>query len=89
VILVFGDSIRFLDPPTLAPTVVSVEKQLTMPPHKRSKKNIPTETTKKSTTMTKTTESLSLQNLHISHIKNEEQYLRLSRKQELRRQHML
>jgi hypothetical protein len=43
-ILVFGDSIRFLDPPTLAPTVVLAEKQLTMPPQKKFKKNKPTET---------------------------------------------
>jgi hypothetical protein len=42
-ILVFGDSIRFLDPPTLAPTVVSAEKQLMMPLQKKSKKNTPTE----------------------------------------------
>jgi hypothetical protein len=39
--------------------------------------------TKKSTTMTKTMDSLSLQNLHIPQIKNEEQNLRHSRKQEL------
>jgi hypothetical protein len=88
-ILVFGDSIRFSDPPTLAPTVVSAKKHLTMPPQKKSKKNIPTETDKKSTTMTKTTESLSLQNLHIPQIKNEEQNLRLSKRLELRRQHIL
>jgi FtsZ-binding cell division protein ZapB len=31
-------------PPTLAPTMVSAEKQLTMPPQKKSKKNTPTET---------------------------------------------
>jgi hypothetical protein len=43
-ILVFGDSIQFFDPPTLAPTVVSAKKQLTMPPQKKSKKNTPTET---------------------------------------------
>jgi hypothetical protein len=43
-ILAFGDSIRFSDPSTLAPTMVSPEKQLTMPPQKESKKNIPTET---------------------------------------------
>jgi hypothetical protein len=42
--LVFGDSTRFLDPPTLAPIVVSAEKQLAMPPQKKSKKNFPTET---------------------------------------------
>jgi hypothetical protein len=41
---VFGDYIRFSDPPTLVPTVVSAEKQLTMPPHKKSKKNTLTET---------------------------------------------
>jgi hypothetical protein len=41
-ILVFRDSIQFLDPQTLALTVVSAEKQLTMPPKKKSK-NIPTE----------------------------------------------
>jgi hypothetical protein len=41
---VFGDSYKFFAPPTLAPTVVSAEEQLTMPPHKRSKKNVPTET---------------------------------------------
>jgi hypothetical protein len=41
--LVFGDSIRFLEPPTLAPIVVSAEKQLTIPPQKKSKKNTPTE----------------------------------------------
>jgi hypothetical protein len=40
--LVFGDSIRFLDPSTLAPTVVLAKKQLTMPPQKKSKKNIST-----------------------------------------------
>jgi hypothetical protein len=44
VILVFGDSIRFSDATTLAPTMVSTEKLLTMPPQKKSKKNIPTET---------------------------------------------
>jgi hypothetical protein len=45
--------------------------------------------TKKSTTMTKTMESLSLQYLHTPQIKNEGQNLRLYRKQELRRQHTL
>jgi hypothetical protein len=44
VALVFGDPFRFSDPPTLAPTVFSAEEQLTMPPQKRSKKNVPTET---------------------------------------------
>jgi hypothetical protein len=39
--------------------------------------------------MMKTTESLSLQNLHTPQIKNEEQNLRLSKRQELRRQHIL
>jgi hypothetical protein len=41
--LVLRDSIRVLNPPTLAPTVVSAEKQLMMPPQKKSKKNTPTE----------------------------------------------
>jgi ABC-type Zn2+ transport system substrate-binding protein/surface adhesin len=41
---VFRDSIRLSDSPTLAPTMVSAEKQLTMPPQKKSKKNTPTET---------------------------------------------
>jgi hypothetical protein len=44
--LVFGDSIRFLDPPTLAPSIVSAKKQLMMPPQKKSKKNTPTEADK-------------------------------------------
>jgi hypothetical protein len=39
----FGDPFRFFRPPTLTPTVVSDEEQLTMP-QKRSKKNVPTET---------------------------------------------
>jgi hypothetical protein len=59
-----------------------------MPPQKKSKK-FPLRLIKKGTTMTKTTESLSLQSLHIPQIKNEEQHLRLSRRQELRRQHIL
>jgi hypothetical protein len=41
---VFRDSIRLSDSPTLAPTMVSAEKQLTMPPQKKSMKNTPTET---------------------------------------------
>jgi hypothetical protein len=44
VTLMFGDPFRFSEPPTLTPTVVSAEKQLTMPPQKRTKKNVPTET---------------------------------------------
>jgi hypothetical protein len=39
--------------------------------------------------MMKTTESLSLQNLDTPQIKNEGKKWRLSRRQELRRQHML
>jgi hypothetical protein len=45
--------------------------------------------TKKSTIMMKTTESLSLQNLHTLQIKNEGRNSRLFRKQELRREHTL
>jgi hypothetical protein len=39
---VFGDPLIFR-PPTLAPTVVSTDKQLTMPAQKNSKKKTPTE----------------------------------------------
>jgi chromosome segregation ATPase len=41
---VFGDSLRFFGPPNIGAHRVSAEKQLTMPPQKRSKKNVPTET---------------------------------------------
>jgi hypothetical protein len=50
---------------------------------------VPPRPTKRSTIMMKTTKSLTFQNLHTSQIKNEEQNSRLSRKQELRRQHTL
>jgi hypothetical protein len=40
---VFGGPFRFFVPPTLAPTVVSAEKQFTMPPRKKSKKSTPIE----------------------------------------------
>jgi hypothetical protein len=50
---------------------------------------VPPRPTKRSTIMMKTTKSLTFQNLHTSQIKNEEQNSRLSRKQELRRQHRL
>jgi hypothetical protein len=88
-ILVFGDSIRFSDPPTLAPTVVSAEKQLTNHHRRSPRRMFPLRPTNKSTTMMKTTESLSLQNLDTPQIKNEGKKWRLSRRQELRRQHML
>jgi hypothetical protein len=43
--LVFGDLFQvFGYPPTLAPTLFQPKKQLTMPPQKKSKKNIPVET---------------------------------------------
>jgi hypothetical protein len=58
-----------------------------MPPQKRSKKNTPAETDKKSTTMLRAMESLSPLNLQTSQNRNEEQNLRLSKEQELRRQH--
>jgi hypothetical protein len=41
---VFGELIRIFVYPNIGIHRVSVEKQLTMPPQKRSKKNIPTET---------------------------------------------
>jgi hypothetical protein len=49
----------------------------------------PVRLTKKSTIMTKTTESLSLQNLRTPQIKNEGKTSRLYRKEELRRHHTL
>jgi hypothetical protein len=60
-----------------------------MPPQKKSKKNILTETGQEEHYNDETMQSLSLQNLHIPQIKNEEQNLRLSRRQELRKQHIL
>jgi hypothetical protein len=48
-----------------------------MPPQKRSKKNIPAETDKKSTIMSKAMKSLSPLNLQTSQIRNEEQNLKL------------
>jgi hypothetical protein len=43
--LVFGDLFRIFGyPPTLVPTVFQPKKQRTMPPQKKSKKNIPAET---------------------------------------------
>jgi hypothetical protein len=70
--------------------VVSAEKQLTMPPQKKSKKNTPTETDQeKIITMNKTTKSLSLPNLHKPQIKNGGKNLRLLKRQELRKQHIL
>jgi hypothetical protein len=65
--------------------VVSAEKQLTMPPQKKFKKNVPTETDQEEHNHDKDNGSLSLQNLHTPQIKNEGRNLRLSRKQELRR----
>jgi hypothetical protein len=41
---VFGISSVFSDTPNIGTHCVSAEKQLTMPPQKRSKKNIPAET---------------------------------------------
>jgi hypothetical protein len=84
---VFRDSIRFLDPPTLALTVVSAEKQLLR--RRSPRKMHQLRPTKKTITMNKTTESLSLQNLHRPQTKNGGQNLRLFRRQELRKQHML
>jgi hypothetical protein len=49
----------------------------------------PLRPTKRSTIMMKITESLTFQILRTSLIKNEEQNSRLSRKEELRRQHTL
>jgi hypothetical protein len=40
---VFGDFLRFFGHPNIAAHRVSAEKQLTMPPQKRFKKNAPTE----------------------------------------------
>jgi hypothetical protein len=85
----FRDSLRFFGHPNIGTHRVSAEKQLTMPPQKRSKKNVPPRPTKRSTIMMKTTESLTFQNLRTSQIKNEGKNTRLSRKQELRRQHTL
>jgi hypothetical protein len=42
--LVFGDLTEFSDTPNIGAHRVSAEKQLTMPPQKRLKKNIPAET---------------------------------------------
>jgi hypothetical protein len=42
--LVFGVSFGISDTPNIGDHRVSAEKQLTMPPQKRSKKNIPAET---------------------------------------------
>jgi hypothetical protein len=39
----FGDSLRFFGLPNIGAHRVSAEKQLTMPPQKRSKKNSPAE----------------------------------------------
>jgi hypothetical protein len=41
--LVFGDPFRIFGYPNIGAHRVSAEKQLTMPPQKRSKKNIPAE----------------------------------------------
>jgi hypothetical protein len=41
--LVFGGFIRIFGHPNIGAHCVSAEKQLTMPPQKRSKKNIPAE----------------------------------------------
>jgi hypothetical protein len=43
-VLVFGVSLRFFGSPNIGAHRVSAEKQLTMPPQKGSKKNVPTET---------------------------------------------
>jgi hypothetical protein len=77
---VFGDLIRIFGyPPTLAPTVFQPKKQLTMPPQLRT---FQLRLIKKSTTMSKAMKSLSPLNLRTSQIRNEEQNLRPSKRQE-------
>jgi hypothetical protein len=45
--LVFGDLVRIFGYPNIGAHRVSADKQLTMPPQKKSKKNIPAETNQK------------------------------------------
>jgi hypothetical protein len=60
-----------------------------MPPQKRSKKNVPTETDQEGHHHDEDNGIFTLWNLRTSQIKNKGQNSRLSRKQELKRQHTL
>jgi hypothetical protein len=67
----------FSDTPNIGAHRVSAEKQLTMPPQKKSKKNIPAETNQESTIILKAMKSLLPLNFQTSQIKNEEQNSKL------------
>jgi hypothetical protein len=58
-----------------------------MPPQKMSKKNTPAETNQEDHHQDEDNESLKFLNLQTSQTRNEEQNLRPSKEQELRRQH--
>jgi hypothetical protein len=71
------------------PIVVSAAKQLMMPPQKKSKKNVPTETDQEEHHHDEDNVISLTPEPHTPQIKNKGRNLRLSKKQELRRQHML
>jgi hypothetical protein len=75
---VFGDLIRIFGYlPNIGAHRVSDEKQLTMPPQKRSKNNIPAETDQEEHHHVEGNEISLALNLQTSQIKNEDQNLRL------------
>jgi hypothetical protein len=84
---VFEDYVRFFGPPNIGAHRVSAEKQLTMPPQKRSKKNTPVKTDPEEHHHVEGNGISLTLNLQTSQTKSKEQNLRLSKEQELRRQH--
>jgi hypothetical protein len=70
--------------------MVSTEKQLTMPPQKKSKKIVPTETDQEEHYQDEDNGiSVTQEHSHITDQERRANNLRLSKKQELRRQHSL
>jgi hypothetical protein len=70
--------------------MVSTEKQLTMPPQKKSKKIVPTETDQEEHYQDEDNGiSVTQEPSHITDQERRAKNLRLSKKQELRRQHSL